>query len=172
MTDKPTAYNIVSYYGKYLKYGTTHPCRDPSAKNQCAVRLSMAIEGNSPGFIDEFEPQNRVHRDRVTCNNLPPHVLGAAELGRYLIYKWGAPYTYRSPEQMRLVRQVLKDRYGVVWFINCYKNEAGNLSDHIDMWNGYHYMNELLKESAGGNASAADDLFSKSAGGVCFFPMV
>ncbi len=28
---------------------------------------------------------------------------------------------------------------------------AGNLSDHIEMWNGYHYyMNELLKRSAGG----------------------
>lgn len=79
----------------------------------------MAIEGNIPGFLDEFEPQNRVHRDRVTCNNLPPHVLGAEELGRYL----------------------------------------------------HHYMNELLKKSAGGNASAADDLFSKSAGGICFFPM-
>ena len=73
---------------------------------------------------------------------------------------------------MRLVRQVLKGRYGVVWFINCYTNKAGHLSDHIDMWNGYHYMNELLKESAGGTASAAADLFLKSAGGLCFFPMV
>lgn len=164
MTDKPTAYDIVSYYGKYLKYGTILPCRDPSAENQCAVRLSMAIEGNVPGFLDEFDPQNRVHRDRATCNNLPPHVLGAEELGLYLVYKWGQPITYRRADEKRLARQALKGRFGVVWFSQCYRAEKGNLSDHIDMWNGYHYMNELLKEPA-------RDFFSTSAGGVCFFPM-
>jgi hypothetical protein len=105
------------------------------------------------------------------CKNLPPHVLGAEELGRYLVYKWGQPITYRSVDEKRLVRQALNGRFGVVWFSQCYRAKKGNLSDHIDMWNGYHYMNELLKKSAGGNASAADDLFARSAGGVCFFQM-
>lgn len=171
MAAKPAAYDVASYYEKYFKYRTNHPCGASNAKNQCAVRLSLAIEAHAAGFFDDFAPQDRVHRDRSTCSNLPPHVLGAAELGRYLADQWGAPYTYNSSDEKRLARRALAGRPGVLWFVRCYETDGGDLSDHIDFWNGWHYMNELLIVGAGGNARAGADLFARSKGGVRFFPL-
>jgi hypothetical protein len=160
----PTASAIAAYYGKYFKYKTTKPCGDVNAKNQCAVRLSIAIEGLSPGFLDEFNPANRVHRDRKTCMSLPPHVLGAAELGNYLVQQWDIPYGYHGVDKRR-AREVLQSRPGLIWFEKCYTTDAGTDSDHIDFWTGWHYMNELLQVGAG-------DLFKTSKGVIRFFPLV
>jgi hypothetical protein len=156
---KPTAAQVADYYGRFFRYKTTKPCKDKAAENQCAVRLSMALEGLSPGFLDDFVPPDRVHRDRKTCIDLPPHVLGAAELGRYLTDQWGLPY------------EVLQNRPGIIWFEECYVRN-GFRSDHVDFWTGWHYMNELFKVSAGGNAGIGDDLFAKSKGAVRFFPLL
>jgi hypothetical protein len=166
-----TASAIADYYGKYFKYKTTKPCADVHAKNQCAVRLSLALEGLSPGFLDDFDPANRVHRNRNTCMNLPPHVLGAAELGNYLSQQWGVPFGYHGADKLR-AREVLRARPGVIWFEKCYTTSAGTESDHVDFWTGWHYMNELFKVSAGGNADAGDDLFKRSNGVIRFFSLV
>jgi hypothetical protein len=167
---KPTASALLEYYSKFLRYKTNTPCKDPQADNQCAIRLSIALEGLEPGFLDDFQPANRVHRDRITCPNLPPHVLGAAELGVYLTAQWGLPYGYHGRHK-KLARSVLAHRPGVLWFEHCYIKH-GVPSDHIDAWTGFHYMNEVLHVGAGGDRSSSDDLFAKSAGAIRFFPLL
>jgi hypothetical protein len=177
---KPHAREVAEYYNKYLLYDryyrnhyanrpASKPCLDPQADNQCAVRLSCALEGISSGFLDDFDPPDRVHRDRKSCMNLPPHVLGAAELGRYISQQWGTPYTL--PKRLDM-RTTLNNQPGVIWFEKCYETKNHVRSDHIDFWTGGHYMNEILHESAGGNASVTDDLFMKSKGSVRFFSLV
>jgi Type VI secretion system (T6SS), amidase effector protein 4 len=177
---------VADYYEKYLKYDRyykqhfaqqnphvsgTKPCRDAQAHNQCAVRLSCALEGLSPGFLDDFDPANRVHRGRPTCAELPPHVLGAAELGRYMSTKWGMPYSV--PKQLDM-RETLSGRPGLLWFVSCYEVDTQShiRSDHVDFWTGWHYMNEVFHEPAGKNGSASEDLFMTSHGGVRFFPLI
>jgi hypothetical protein len=168
----PTASQIADYYQRYFKNrGATKPCHDPAAENQCAVRLSCALEGSSSGFLAEFTQQNRIHTGRSTCSDLPPHVLGANELGQYLLLKCGIHYSKSARWSGPMSRKFLAGRPGIVWFEQCYQTKSGAWSDHIDFWTGWHYMNEHFSIGAGGNSGAKADLFDKSRGAVHFFQM-
>jgi hypothetical protein len=106
--------------------------------------------------------------------NLPPHVLGAAELGRYMSRVWGPPITL---PKLLGARTLLEGRPGLLWFEKCYVNH-GNLSDHVDFWTGRSYMNELFHdggatdEDTGVPHKKPPDLFVRSHGNVQFFPLV
>jgi hypothetical protein len=133
--------------------------------------MSCALEGSSPGFLNGFSPQNRVHRHRSTCSELPPHVLGAHELGEYLAQICDRPYKNNGQASIsKMPRRYFIGRHGIIWFQQCYQHN-GAWSDHIDFWTGWHYMNETIGIGASEKSNAKADLFEKSRGLVLLFEL-
>lgn len=155
--DRP---NYALMRDRYEEYRTdSAPCKSPGITNQCAVRMSLALVGN--GFsLDDFANQRRIHDGRAACHLEDPHIVGADELHRYLVQVWdngtrGHGAGFRSE---------LAGRKGVVYFNNCFHRstdpEGESRGDHIDLWTGDNYYNELLRVSAGGSARVGTDLFA------------
>lgn len=171
----PSATQIADYCIRY--FADHDPCTTPMkdegnkpAANQCAVRVSCALESSSPGFLNGFSPQNRIHRN---CSELPPHVLGAHELGQYLAQICGTTYTNSKHVSIsKMPRSYFLGRSGIIWFQQCYKTEKGIWSDHIDFWAGWHCMNEYLGIGAKENEKHTKaDLFERSRGPVMLFEL-
>lgn len=145
------------------------PCK-ASVTNQCAVRMSVALE--RCGFsISGFEPAARVHRGRAACRLAIPHVLGADELQRYLRRVMGR-FEEFPRGRVGSAQASVTGRRGIVYFNNCFQRTAGGPStgDHIDLWNGSAYYNMLLDVSAGGGVAAGASLFGRS-DMITFFPL-
>jgi hypothetical protein len=78
-----------------------------------------------------------------------------------LVRVWGVGEVYRN-RTVGLPPAVLNSRWGIIYFNNCFTRTSGGAGDHIDLWNGTQYMNQVFRIGAGGNAGPADDLFSRS----------
>lgn len=137
------------------------PCK-AGVTNQCAVRMSVALERCGVSF-NAFEPRRRVHRNRPACRLTVPHVLGARECIRYLRRLWGQPERFRGDE-VNSAAEAIEGRTGIVYFDNCFTREgsATKSGDHIDLWNGTTYYNQLIHVPAGGDAAAGTPLFGRS----------
>lgn len=62
---------------------------------------------------------------------------------------------------------------GIIFFKNCFRrggHHGPKTGDHIDLFDGTNYFNELLHVSAGGSARSGTDLF-RAAQEVWFFPL-
>jgi hypothetical protein len=143
------------------------PCK-AGVTNQCAVRMSVALE--RCGFsLDAFQPQNRVHRNRRSCQLTVPHVLGAEELASYLRQMWGGPEQFRGGT-LQNAQTSLQFRRGIIYFNNCFRRGSGGpmVGDHIDLWTGTQYYNQIIHVGAGGDARAGTSLFDR-ADAVSFF---
>lgn len=145
------------------------PCK-AGITNQCAVRMSVALE--RCGFsIGGFEPAARVHRNRPACRLAIPHVLGADELQRYLRRVMGR-FEEFPRARVSTAQTSVTGRRGIIYFNNCFRRTPGGPStgDHIDLWNGTAYYNMLLDVSAGGGVAASASLFGRS-DMITFFPL-
>jgi hypothetical protein len=145
------------------------PCK-AGIRNQCAVRMSVALV--RCGFsLDAFQPRRRVHRGRRACRLAPHHVLGAHELARYLEDIWGAAERFTGAAAAGAKDRLL-GRTGVIYFNNCFRRSAGGpqTGDHIDLWTGRQYYNQIIHVGAGGDAGARAPLFDR-ADAVWFFPL-
>lgn len=145
------------------------PCK-AGITNQCAVRMSVALE--RCGFsLDAFDPHRRVHRGRSSCHLSVQHVVGANELARYLSRIWGEPEKWRG-DGVNSAAGELAGRTGIIYFNNCFQRagQASRRGDHIDLWNGTTYYNQLIHVAAGGDARAGTPLFGRS-DEVWFFPL-
>ncbi len=137
------------------------PCK-AGVTNQCAVRMSVALK--RCGFdLAAFRNQKRIHRNRRSCNLTVPHVLGAKELADYLSQSWGAPERFGG-DAVNSAPFVLNGRKGVIYFDNCFVRSGSTkkTGDHIDLWTGETYYNEVIKVSAGGSAQVGTPLFGES----------
>lgn len=138
------------------------PCKNPAIDNQCAVRMSLALVRN--GFsLDGFPNQRRIHSGRAGCRlGDEAHVVGANELHVYLVSVWDTGLRGNGAA----VRTQIANTPGIVFFNNCFHRstdaEGTNTGDHIDLWNGTQYYNQVLGIGAGGNARAGTDLFSRA----------
>jgi len=97
---------------------TTAPCDGPWS-NQCAIRMSIALEGAGFSFGDYSDPK---------CAH--GHARGAESLANHLWHKLGAPRIYKSGG-----KSALATKQGIVLF----KDIAGfrnGIGDHIDLWRG------------------------------------
>lgn len=145
------------------------PCK-AGVTNQCAVRMSVALK--RCGFdLGAFKNQKRIHKSRRSCSLSVPHVLGARELAQYLSQMWGVPERFKG-KAVNSAPDVLKGRKGVIYFDNCFirKGSTKKTGDHIDLWTGETYYNEVIKVSAGGRAKVGTPLFGESRE-VWFFPL-
>ncbi len=145
------------------------PCK-AGVTNQCAVRMSVALERS--GFsLNAFDPARRVHRGRSRCLLSIQHVLGANELARYLKTIWGEPEKFRGRSK-NTAKESLAGRQGVIYFNNCFRRagQASKRGDHIDLWSGKKYYNQIIRVGAGGDADSEARLFGRS-DTVWFFPL-
>lgn len=164
---KPSFQLMASAYQDYLT--DSAPCK-ADIKNQCAVRMSVALE--RCGFsLDAFDPPNRVHRGRRSCELAVPHVVGAHELAKYLKKIWGETQRFHG-STVDSASADLGGRPGVIYFNNCFRREAAGPStgDHIDLWDGEHYYNQIIRVGAGGDAGVRAPLFER-ADAVWFFEL-
>ena len=132
--------------------------------------MSLALVRN--GFsLDGFPRQRRVHRDRTSCQlGSEPHIVGADELHRYLVQLWDEGLRGHGAD----FRSQIAGQNGVLYFNNCFHRstdaDGESRGDHIDLWNGTNYYNELLHVSAGGGARPGTNLF-RHASYVRFFAL-
>lgn len=146
------------------------PCK-AGVTNQCAVRMSIAMVRSGLDFLG-FANQRRVHRGRRSCRITIPHVLGANELARYLTQILGQPRRF-SRAQAEGAQQTLSGQRGVIYFDNCFtrRGQTRKVGDHIDLWTGSQYYNQIIRVGAGGDAGAEARLFRLADGGVWFWPL-
>jgi hypothetical protein len=144
------------------------PCK-AGIPNQCAVRTSVALV-RSGCDLSGFGDPRRVHRGRASCRLQCEHVVGARELAVHL--RRFLPEQRFEGRLAATARSALAHRTGIVYFDNVFAREPGGAQtgDHIDLWDGHNYYNELLGIGAGGNAGARTDLFAR-AGAVWFFTL-
>jgi hypothetical protein len=159
---KPSA---TALYATYLRYFSDDaPCGDQRIRNQCAVRLSVALVRCGFELRDQdFDDPARIHRGRSSCQLAEDHVVGAEELQRALVRVWGPGELFTS-QLTDVGRAIIGGRWGIIYFNNCFTRLGQRLprGDHIDLWTGTQYMNQVLCIGAGGNAAAQTDLFGRS----------
>jgi hypothetical protein len=132
--------------------------------------MSLALGRNGFTF-DEFPRQRRIHSGRPGCQlGTEPHIVGADELHRYLAQVWDTGTRGHGAD----FRGQIAGMKGVIYFNNCFHRstdpDGESRGDHIDLWNGENYYNELLRVSAGGTARVGTDLFA-AASFVRFFAL-
>jgi len=144
----------------YGMYKNDHaPCKDSKILNQCAVRLTLAM-GRCGFSFALFEPQNRLHHDRQSCQLNDPHIVGADELHRFFMYVWDTGLKGKGSE----IKKKIKGKPGIVYFDNCFirPGETARKGDHIDLWTGEKIYNQILYLKAGGDTTADSDLFARA----------
>jgi hypothetical protein len=159
-TNKPFG---VAMYAAYFPYwADPNPCKqaDPEIEYQCAVRLSIALVRCGFTIRDEdFDKPRRIHRGRSGCGATEDHVCAARELEEALVRLWGPGELFRGQAAGGAATS-LSGRWGIVYFDRCFRRSNGERGNHIDLWDGASYMNQLLHIS--GDASARRDLFSRA----------
>lgn len=154
---RPTFGQMRSLYEDYR--ADTMPCKYPGIENQCAVRMSLALVRN--GFsLDNFPEQRRIHRGRSQCVVEDDHIVGADELHQYLVRVWDAGLRGTGSA----ILPQISGTPGIIYFNNCFHRsadaEGSNRGDHIDLWDGENYYNQILQVSAGGGTAVQSDLFA------------
>jgi|RhiMethySRZTD1v2_1073278.scaffolds.fasta_scaffold134392_2 type VI secretion system (T6SS) effector Tae4 (amidase) len=150
----------------YNDYRTdSRPCKR-GATNQCAVRMSIALARAGFG-LESFQPPSRVHDGDGACRTGGiAHVLGAQELARFLrrtmfeprvSFASGGSGCANTFQQIRCLR-------GILYFNNCFTREGENTAqgDHIDLFNGERYFNEIIHPRAGGDETRGGRLFERA----------
>ncbi len=159
-TDRPNFSLMQNVYEGYRV--DTAPCKSPNITNQCAVRMSLALGRNGFTF-ERFGNQRRIHSGRERCAlGDEGHLVGANELHSFLTEVWDTGIRGRGSD----IRSQIAGTVGIVYFNNCFHRstdaEGTNTGDHIDLWDGANYYNQLLGIGAGGNAAAGTDLFGRA----------
>jgi len=136
-------------------------------KNQCAIRMSVAL-GRCGFSLDAFPETDRVKKRR----DIPvAFVQGANELANYLSKLWGKPLKFSNKKGASMLR----NKKGIVYFNNCFHRsgdpEKVLRGDHIDLWNGSVYYNQLYGIPTGAeDRLSTGDMFAR-ADQVWFFQL-
>lgn len=143
----------------YADYSTDRaPCKTTidghSVENQCAVRMSIALERcgfDLVGFghVRDGNNHRRVHKGRASCQVDLPHVLAAEELARYIDVVIGFTHDFRG--RALGGAQAALTSFGIIYFNNCFtrSGQTSRRGDHIDLWDGSETYNQKQAGSAG-----------------------
>lgn len=120
---KPSYLNLLSHYPS-----TPPPACDGPYINQCAIRLSMALNGERTLTVDKgtyTEPK---------CAH--GHARGAESLANWLYDKIGRPKIYTDGAD---AKKKIAGKNGIIFFKDCFQRdgEATRRGDHIDLWDGF-----------------------------------
>jgi Type VI secretion system (T6SS), amidase effector protein 4 len=142
------------------------PCQR-GVTNQCAVRMSIAL-GRAGFGLESFTPRARVHSGERGCNTGGmEHVLGAQELANFLSSALGAPVKVRAQRSGGGCAHALgqiRGQTGILYFNNCFTRAGSSVQtgDHIDLFNGSQYYNQIIHPRAGGNETTGGELFGRA----------
>lgn len=139
-------------------YRTPFNC--PGVVHQCAIRLSIALQ--RCGFsLEDFPDKTRIHGTALRrCAFNQPHIVGANELMKLLVKRFGFTIRFQEHERERAYSR-LSGRHGIVYF----NNLNGKSGDHIDIFNGVEIFNESRNypdhDHAGGAAPTGERVLGK-----------
>ena len=162
--ERPQYQYLAAAYEDYR--ANSRPCMR-GAPNQCAVRMSIAL-GRSGFGLESFRPRDRVHSGNGNCQtNGLKHVLGANELARWLTDSLADPVIIRpqgGAQGCAHAAQELSGRKGIIYFNNCFAREPGGpqVGDHIDLFTGTQYYNQIIHPQAGGDETTGGSLFGRA----------
>lgn len=163
---QPT-YNDLKYF--YDQYRTqSNPCRR-GGRDQCGFRMSLALVRS--GFsLDTYPHRALLHHNPERCGTPFPHIGGAQSLALHLSRVWGPARLY-SGDRLGRAREELTSINGVIFFKDCFvrtrdRNQTPDgetppqRGDHIDLWTGSMYFNQIIHAPIGGNAGSDAPMFS------------
>ena len=161
-------------YEAYVSNG--QPCRR-TGRNQCAVRMSIAL-GRAGFGLESFPARESVHSGGGGCGtDSMSHVTSAVGLATWLRTALGPPVVIRPAAGSTGCAPALEQisgQTGIVYFNNCFTREGATaqVGDHIDLFNGARYYNDINNVHAGGTESrgAGGHLFG-NADQVWFWPI-
>jgi hypothetical protein len=169
---KPQYQFLKKGYETYL-LDQGKPCQ-AGVTNQCAVRMSIAL-GRAGFGLEGFQPRSRVHAGVRCKTDGMAHVLGANELAQFLVGALFPPERFRESRRGQgcaAAFDSIQGRTGIVYFNNCFTRggETRKVGDHIDLFNGQQYYNQVIRPQAGGNELSVGSLFA-AADGVWFWAL-
>lgn len=135
---------VQAAYQSYLL--DSKPCK--GIKYNCAARMSVAL-GRCGWSTEKFPKQARVHKGRASCQVNIPHIIGARELAKHLRDTFGLTRRFKG-RALREAKKSLSGQRGIIYFDDCFKRDDGSAGDHIDIWDGRRYFNEVISEDAAG----------------------
>ena len=144
----------------------SQPCRR-TGPNQCAVRMSIAL-GRAGFGLEGFPSRQYVHSGDGGCaTDGISHVTSAVALGTWLRSALGDPLIIRPPSGTTGCAQALEQirgQTGIVYFNNCFTRQGATAQagDHIDLFNGQSYYNNINRTEAGGDATTGGNLFGRA----------
>jgi hypothetical protein len=164
-------------FHEYLHFdGNRKPCRRPIL-DQCAIRMSIALHRSRCGFdFSRWRWGRRfVHDGQGACWDQPPHVTSATNLMTYLGELGLSVEAYRKSGNhaatVTEIKNAVRGRMGIIYFQHCFpRPDSDRRGSHIDFWNGEQFMNQVLRESAGGGLPHSSDLFATAEGVIKFSP--
>lgn len=117
---KPSFLNLWSSYPT-----EDAPCDGPWA-NQCAIRMSLALNGEQTLTVS-----GTTYTEPKCAHG---HARGAESLATWLWRKIGRPKTFNSAATAKLE---LASQTGIIFFKDCFvrPGEVEQRGDHIDLWN-------------------------------------
>jgi len=101
-----------------------HPCDGPWA-NQCAIRMSVALNGEGTVVISK-----KTYKEPTCAHG---HARGAESLANFLWKKLGRPTIYTDGAK---AKREIQAKNGIVFFKDCFQRpgEEAVRGDHIDVW--------------------------------------
>ncbi len=151
-------------YEAYVSNG--QPCRR-TGRNQCAVRMSIAL-GRAGFGLESFPARDSVHSGDGRCGtDGMSHVTSAVGLASWLRTALGTPLVIRPAAGSTGCAHALEQisgQTGIVFFNNCFTREGATaqVGDHIDLFNGRQYYNDVNRVEAGGDESTGGNLFGRA----------
>jgi len=127
LLSRPSFEEMMRVYPRPAK-GVTHCPKLGANRNQCAVRMSVALQKCGITIEGKYPHQ------KCGCKK---HATGAHSLAQWLYRHpaMGRPIKYSDPVKGK---KLMAGRKGLVFFNNCFQRwENGPLDgDHIDLWDG------------------------------------
>jgi len=149
---RPTSIGLENQFRVFGQPGTPtrYPCKR-EIKNQCAVRMSVALcRAMGTDIFGSYPYETLVHSedcciDVNSRHEKVRHITSAKSLFNYLRNRLGFGFIeIKAPG-------IIQGKKGIIYFEKCYTRGNGRKGNHIDYWDGNRYTNSAQGINSGGN---------------------
>ena len=175
----PTAADMQREYRRFREV-RGRPCGRNDIRNQCAIRMSVALMRCDIGFFFDTSHIRWTHSaTNRHCGTGIAHNASASRLFPYLRRFWTFQHFVKRGANARTARQIrdaVSGRPGIMYFENCFQGGPNVGGDHIDYWDGSLVMNDLLNYNGPGEREPGDGVtsarfFRNSRRNIWFLPL-
>lgn len=176
----PESAKMFAAYEKYRPYKGA-PCRRRAnggpIKNQCAIRMSIALGMVDCGF-DYAGFKGHPHTAKHNCCDFPqPHTTNATMLWKQIeakglkFEKYWINKDHKRDRTNRTrsseIHGRISGRKGILYMNRCF----GSKGSHIDYWDGANYMNSVMNYHGNGEPRDNQKMIYTTRGFICFLPI-